>query len=138
MKYKKKPVVIDVFQFGAGVPENIEKWAVEAVEKKIIEIVVEKGTTVLIIHTLEGDMRANKGDYIIRGVNGEIYPCKSDIFEKTYARADGLTECCETCKHYKRGDISHLDRCNYGNEFIFHPSMPRDKMKCDEWEAKAK
>lgn len=53
-------------------------------------------------------------------------------------RADGLTECCETCKHYKRGDISHLDRCNYGNEFIFHPSMPRDKMKCDEWEAKAK
>lgn len=36
------------------------------------------------ISTLEGDMLASKGDYIITGINGEIYPCKPDIFEKTY------------------------------------------------------
>lgn len=38
----------------------------------------------LIIHTLEGDMKCNKGDYIIKGVDGEFYPCKQEIFEKTY------------------------------------------------------
>lgn len=40
----------------------------------------------LIIKTLEGDMKANIGDYIIKEINGEYYPCKPDIFEKTYER----------------------------------------------------
>ena len=40
------------------------------------------------INTLEGVMNANYGDYIIKGVNGEIYPCKPDIFEKTYGPVD--------------------------------------------------
>ena len=55
-KYRKKPVVIEAYQ-------------------------TDK---VLTIHTLEGDMIASKGDYIITGVDGEQYPCKPDIFEKTY------------------------------------------------------
>ena len=38
----------------------------------------------LVIHTLEGDHHANPGDYIIKGIHGEFYPCKPDIFEKTY------------------------------------------------------
>ena len=42
----------------------------------------------MIIRTLEGDMRAQKGDWIITGVNGEQYPCKPDIFDKTYERVD--------------------------------------------------
>nr|DAK60873.1 MAG TPA: PGDYG protein [Caudoviricetes sp.] len=42
----------------------------------------------MIIHTLEGDMKAYAGDYIITGVNGEQYPCKPDIFEKTYEPVD--------------------------------------------------
>ena len=46
----------------------------------------------IIIHTLEGDMKANVGDYIITGVNGEQYPCKPDIFEKTYEAAEGGAE----------------------------------------------
>ena len=41
----------------------------------------------LIIETLEGDMKARGGDYIIKGINGEFYPCKPDIFEKTYSEA---------------------------------------------------
>lgn len=56
MKYRKKPVIIDAYQ----------------TDKEMI------------IHTLEGDMKASKGDYIITGVQGEQYPCKPDIFEKTY------------------------------------------------------
>lgn len=55
-KYRKKPIVIEAYQ----------------TDKEII------------IHTLEGDMKASIGDYIITGVNGEQYPCKPDIFEKTY------------------------------------------------------
>lgn len=43
----------------------------------------------IIIHTLEGDMKASAGDYIITGVNGEQYPCKPDIFEKTYELVEG-------------------------------------------------
>lgn len=56
MKYRKKPVVVEAFR----------------TDKDIV------------IHTLEGDMKANKGDYIITGVKGEQYPCKPDIFEQTY------------------------------------------------------
>lgn len=42
------------------------------------------------IETLEGVMKANVGDYIIKGVNGEFYPCKQDIFEKTYLHEDDM------------------------------------------------
>jgi hypothetical protein len=41
-------------------------------------------TATVTIHTLEGDMKANHGDYIIKGVKGEFYPCRQDIFEQTY------------------------------------------------------
>lgn len=49
---------------------------------------VKDYTVSLTINTLEGDMQANVGDYIIKGVNGEFYPCKPDIFEKTYDKVE--------------------------------------------------
>ena len=49
-----------------------------------IEITTTKDSKSLIIHTLEGDMSASIGDFIIKGIEGEFYPCKPDIFEKTY------------------------------------------------------
>ena len=52
--------------------------------KKPIEVESYKTDKEIVIHTLEGDMKASIGDYIITGVNGEKYPCKPDIFEKTY------------------------------------------------------
>ena len=54
-------------------------------KKKPCNLVKEEGLT---IHTLEGDMIASIGDYIIKGVNGEFYPCKPDIFEKTYEKVN--------------------------------------------------
>jgi hypothetical protein len=57
-KYRKKPIIIDAVQL----------------------------TQPITIHTLEGDMRGEVGDWLITGVNGEQYPCKPDIFEKTYER----------------------------------------------------
>lgn len=55
-KYRKKPVVVEAYQ----------------TDKEIM------------IHTLEGDMKASIGDYIVTGIDGKKYPCKPDIFEKTY------------------------------------------------------
>jgi len=55
-KYRKKPVVVEAYQ----------------TDKEIM------------IHTLEGDMKASIGNYIVTGIDGEKYPCKPDIFEKTY------------------------------------------------------
>ena len=83
MKYRKKPVEIEAIQFNEnfiGAKCSHEFW--KAFEDGVILETEDKDK--LIIHTLEGDMTASKGDYIIKGVNGEFYPCKPDIFEKTY------------------------------------------------------
>ena len=86
-KYRKKPVVIDAFQLSERGLVG-EDWFWDAVtENTIITHDFGKfhpGAAWCEIKTLEGTMVAKAGDYIIRGVNGEIYPCKCDIFEKTY------------------------------------------------------
>lgn len=74
-KYRKKPVTIEAIQWlGTNLSE---------IDDFVGRSIANKGTT-LVIHTLEGDMEASIGDYIIKGVNGEFYPCKPDIFDKTY------------------------------------------------------
>lgn len=78
MKYRKKPIVIDAIQWkGNNVTEIATLGGAEEYEQDFI------GDD-LVIRTLEGNMTASKGDWIIKGVNGELYPCKPDIFEKTY------------------------------------------------------
>jgi hypothetical protein len=83
MKYRKKPVVIEAFQWppkpaAGGCPD----WFYESAQG--CESQDGAGLT---IHTLEGDMTAQPGDWIIRGVKGELYPCKPDIFAETYEPA---------------------------------------------------
>ena len=56
--------------------------------KKPVIIVAYQTDKEMIIHTLEGDMKASIGDYIITGVNGEKYPCKPDIFHKSYEKVE--------------------------------------------------
>lgn len=82
MKYRKKPVVIEAFRFGEKTPA----WWREAI---INGTVWNQGgvNPYATIKTLEGEMRANDGDWIIRGVKGELYPCRADIFEATYEPA---------------------------------------------------
>ena len=74
-KYRKKPVIIEAIRWTGKNLSEIDNFMGGTVENK--------GTT-LVIHTLEGDMTASVGDYIIKGVHGEFYPCKPDIFEQTY------------------------------------------------------
>jgi len=78
-KYRKKPVVIDAWLFDGS-------WSsAEPIVKLCAGISWSgHGKGELAIDTLEGTMRADPGDYIIRGVKGEFYPCKPDIFAATY------------------------------------------------------
>lgn len=80
-RYRKKPVVIEAWQFFDG--EQPQEWAKYVINGKLRY--TEEGT--LLIATLEGTMVAKSGDWIIRGVRGELYPCKPDIFEATYEEA---------------------------------------------------
>ena len=74
-KYRKKPVTIEAIQWNGENLSEIDEFT---------ESKVKNHESVLIIPTLEGDMYASLSDYIIKGVNGEFYPCKPNIFAKTY------------------------------------------------------
>lgn len=85
MKYRKKPVIIEAIQFEDNSDRIIEIR--EFMGGDTIRVNYEdKNNPYLKVETLEGIMKASVGDYIIKGVNGEFYPCKPDIFEKTYER----------------------------------------------------
>ena len=79
----KRPVIVEAFQFGY---EEEPSWFRPAV----IEMDYDNGVSRLkgCISTLEGDMWFWEGDYVIRGVKGECYPCRRDIFEETYNEID--------------------------------------------------
>jgi hypothetical protein len=85
MRYKKKPVVIEAMQFNGSLDnaELINKWSSHKVKIDPIGDEIK-----LSVPTLEGNMTASTGDYIIRGVKGEYYPCKPDIFDVTYDKAE--------------------------------------------------
>ena len=77
MLYRKKPVEVEAFQFGV---DCLPSWLHDGVQRGYVSI--KNGC--VYIKTLEGTMVANKGDFIIKGIKGEIYPCKPDIFKQTY------------------------------------------------------
>lgn len=93
-EYRKKPVVIQAFQYDGDLIDNngkyyVPEWAEEAHKEGIIffdSLDSDSPPCEMYIKTLEGIHHASVGDYIIQGVNGEIYPCKLDIFEKTYEK----------------------------------------------------
>ena len=89
MKYRKKPVVIEAYQWqGDFVVNGVNEapiWLQNAQEQGVVYF---KDQGELYIHTLEGEHHASVGDYIIQGVDGELYPCKPDIFEKTYEKVE--------------------------------------------------
>ena len=83
-QYRKKPVTIDAVRFNGLNPTEIKDFVGENCEVEIYDNEVTPPVARIIIHTLEGDMEVSKGDYVIKGVKGEFYPCKPDIFEQTY------------------------------------------------------
>lgn len=87
MKYRKKPVVIEAVQFKDDSSDTIIELQ-EFMQRDLRVSYADPDNPVIKIETLEGVMDASIGDFIIKGVNGEFYPCKPDIFEKTYESAE--------------------------------------------------
>lgn len=88
LKYRKKPVVIEAMRFYADhlVMVEVARWCGGRVGSEAKPSDPTDVAYWIDIPTLEGVMKASPGDYIIKGVQGEFYPCKSDIFEATYER----------------------------------------------------
>lgn len=89
MKYRKKPVVIEAIKLqkcATSIYEVLQFISDKPMPKDLKPQEYQKvfNQEGIMIHTLEGDMKASFGDYIIKGINDEFYPCKPDIFEKTY------------------------------------------------------
>ena len=87
-KYRKKPIVNEAFQMTLiNMASNADwpTWLHEAwqADKGNVGSLYPMGNTLFVV-TLEGPLTVSPNDWIIQGVNGEIYPCKPDIFEKTY------------------------------------------------------
>jgi hypothetical protein len=81
MKYRKKPVVVEAMQLTEETADEVIQFCGGRIKSHPL--------TGIVIETLEGDMLVNVDDWVIKGVKGEFYPCKSDIFEATYERVEG-------------------------------------------------
>ena len=98
MKYRKKPVEIEAMKLTRGFADVVFNWIGRGNIAECSEGEFKEDSCFCEIKTLEGEILASEGDYIIRGVRGEFYPCKPDIFEMTYEpvesyqfKADGKT-----------------------------------------------
>jgi hypothetical protein len=102
-QFRKKPVVIEAvlydahahshFWFSEDGWDECPEWLQEAADQEVFSFVAGDGEGFTddkgVLQTLEGPLTVSLGDWIIRGVKGELYPCKPDIFEATYEPADG-------------------------------------------------
>lgn len=89
LKYRKKPVVVEAVRWTGSNLEEIRNFVGSDLIEECVELFDIKRTLKemlvdIAIDTLEGTMRVDYGDYIIKGVKGEFYPCKPDIFKQTY------------------------------------------------------
>ena len=80
MKYRKKPIELEAFQWNGSLL-SLPGWALNAAKCK-------HDSESLFINTLEGEMECRLKDWLIQGIKGEIYPCKPDIFDATYTKVE--------------------------------------------------
>lgn len=89
-KYKKKPIVVEAIRWTGSNLEEIRNFVGNDLIENYIKhfdierTLIKQTLTGIAINTLEGTMRVDYGDYIIKDVNNELYPCKPDVFEQTY------------------------------------------------------
>jgi len=87
MKYRKKPVIIEAVQLENNVASIKEVCELIGIKKNVNKNLMIKNARInkgIYIETLEGEMKLSFNDFLIKGVKGEFYPCKPDIFEMTY------------------------------------------------------
>lgn len=98
MKYRKRPIEIEAWQWNGKLLDrcgDLPQWLRDAKENcDLIQCIDLENIEnfVIEIETLEGTHVARPGDYIIRGIQGELYPCKPDIFEQTYEEVEEENE----------------------------------------------
>lgn len=91
IKYKKKPVIIEALQFKSDMSIKDLNDLIDFIGMKNI-VDIGRDNLYLTIRTLEGNMIASPGDYIIKGIQGEFYSCKPDIFEQTYDKIEEIND----------------------------------------------
>ena len=104
----KKRIAIECFQYDGDLKNSkgefyVDRWAVEAFQSGVIYF----NDGEMYIKTLEGDHHVSVGDYVIRGVNNELYPCKPDIFEKTYDIFDENAKATPSCQEDHDHEFIH-------------------------------
>ena len=123
MKVRKKPVVVDAYRwvsastrtqgaanaYGMNAPAYAPDWFADAWRDRMVN---ETFNDALNVVTLEGLLRASDGDYVIRGVRGELYPCKPDIFEETY---EVICRVCEKPREDHEDDEHFIGEWPYGD-----------------------
>ncbi|MGG1424384.1 hypothetical protein ABE321_16025 [Bacillus paralicheniformis] len=122
-KYIKKPVVVEAIQYDGTVQDVVDFAGFKNTE-------MNEDITKLYIKTLEGDMLVSHGDYVIKGVDGEFYPCKPRIFEKTYDRVDLLK------KARKMAELSGMvTKCgvNFTEKYGHHKKEKIEKVESFEF-----
>lgn len=84
--FRKKPVVVEAIYYDGENDKEIQSWS-----RGVVEIAGGIEThRAMRVHTLEGAIWLSVGDWIIRGIKGEYYPCKPDIFKETYEQVSGI------------------------------------------------
>lgn len=135
-KFRKKPVVIEAYQWKESDALNLGRngwpqWLVDAVhcDENWDSIVTPSFEGYATIKTPEGEMRADIGDWIIRGINGELYPCKPDIFAATYEPADATASAGQVV-----GEVSYLYPCKGGEGIaIVEGALPHQVRVIEEY-----
>jgi len=108
MKYFKKSVVVEAFQLGVDDEPEWFLYSDYICVTKVNELIPFRGEECF-IRTPEGDMMGFKGDFIIKGIQGEIYPCKEVIFKATYEQFDPIV-----------GEVTSITRNGIGDYTVYH------------------
>lgn len=87
--YRKRPVLIEAYQLAEGNWDKLHLWSGALIQTRFRDGERDKREHCLVIPTLEGEMLAEPGDWIVKGVKGEFYPVKDDIFQLTYEPVAG-------------------------------------------------
>lgn len=91
-RWRKKPVVIEAMQIGDTLAEAMDLYRWSGTQLGLTVNGGAHGVETVIVHTLEGAMTARPGDWIVKGVKGEVYPVRADIFADTYEPAEEFVD----------------------------------------------
>lgn len=119
-RYRKKPVEITAHQFTGDNAEDLVFWIGGDAEWYQRFNFGKPETKVIVIPTLEGNMEATEGDYIIKGVQGEFYPCKPDIFEQTYELVVSHDDKSALYPEFEKINEPWYDK--WGDDHVFTPT----------------